>query len=69
MRPFTELCPEAHAADTQRALCLAHMDARLKGDLAAAAFLDNDLAGSFAWRGIDLDVAPPIKAASVTSVL
>src|SRR5262249_19323516 len=49
MRPFAELCPEAHAADTQRALCLAHMDAQLKDDEAAAAFLDDDLAGSFAW--------------------
>jgi dienelactone hydrolase len=68
MRPFTELCPEAHAADVQRALCLAHMDAHLKDHDAAAAFLDDDLAGSFAWRGIDLEVAPPIKAGPVAGV-
>jgi dienelactone hydrolase len=68
MRPFTELCPEAHAADTQRALCLSHMDAHLKDNDSAAKFLDDDLAGSFAWRGIDLDVAPPVKTGHVAGV-
>ncbi|HEY7171506.1 MAG TPA: hypothetical protein VH417_11710 [Vicinamibacterales bacterium] len=69
MRPFTELCPEAHAADTQRALCLAHMDAHLKTLDAAAAFLDGDLAGAFAWRGINLEVAPPVHSGYVAGVI
>ena len=30
MRPFSELCPAWHAADTARALCLAHFDENLK---------------------------------------
>jgi predicted dienelactone hydrolase len=55
MRPFSELCPEKDAADTMRALCLAHMDANLKLNVAALAFLDNGLAGTFAKRGINLD--------------
>jgi hypothetical protein len=44
------------------------MDAHLKDHDAAAAFLDGDLAGSFAWRGIDLEVAPPLKAGHVAGV-
>lgn len=69
MRPFAELCPEAHAADTQRALCLAHIDAHLKDNDAAGAFLDNDLARVFAARGIDLDVAASVKTGHVAAVL
>lgn len=69
MRPFAELCPEADAADTQRALCLAHMDAHLKDNEAAELFLDHDLAGTFARRGIDLEVANPVKTGYVAAVL
>lgn len=57
MRPFAELCPADHAADTLRALCLAHFDENLKRNGAAKEFLDNDLAETFASRGIDLEVA------------
>jgi predicted dienelactone hydrolase len=55
MRPFAELCPADHALDTIRSLCLAHMDAHLKGNAEAAAFLDGDLTAAFARRGIALD--------------
>ncbi len=55
MRPFSELCPEKDAADTMRGLCLAHMDAHLKQNTAALAFLDHDLTGTFTKRGINLD--------------
>ena len=55
MRPFSELCPEKDAADTMRALCLAHMDANIKHITDARAFLDDDLAGVFTRRGINLD--------------
>ena len=54
MRPFSELCPEQDSNDTMRALCLAHMDANLKDDAQALAFLDTDLAATFAARGIEL---------------
>lgn len=57
MRPFSELAPAWHAADTARALCLAHFDENLKGNSDAQAFLDNNLAETFAARGIDLEVA------------
>ena len=54
-RPFSELCPAAHGTATVQALCLAHMDAHLKGSAEASAFLAGDLARSFAARGIDLE--------------
>jgi dienelactone hydrolase len=57
MRPFSELAPAWHAADTARALCLAHFDENLKGNRDAQAFLDNAPAETFAGRGIDLEMA------------
>lgn len=54
--PFSELCPNWHATNTLQALCLAQMDGHLKGNLNAKAFLDSDLAETFASRGIDLEV-------------
>ena len=57
MRPWAELCTEEQAADTMRGLCLAHMDAHLKGRAEATAFLDDDLAGTFARRGIDIETS------------
>jgi pimeloyl-ACP methyl ester carboxylesterase len=57
MRPWSELLTEDKAADTARSLCLAHMDAHLKGNADAMAFLDRDLVGTFAHRGIDIEVA------------
>jgi hypothetical protein len=68
MRPFSELCPEKDAADTMRALCLAHMDANLKQIAAARAFLDDDLTGTFAKRGINLDEVASETTASFIAV-
>jgi hypothetical protein len=45
------------------------MDAHLKTLDAAAAFLDGDLAGAFAWRGINLEVAPPVHSGYVAGVI
>jgi predicted dienelactone hydrolase len=56
MRPFSELAPASHAADTARALSLAHFDENLKGSREAKAFLDGGVKESFAKRGIDLAV-------------
>jgi predicted dienelactone hydrolase len=58
-RPFSELMPEAHAHDTVKALCLAHMDAHLRGSAAAVAFLDADLEATFRARGIAHVAAAP----------
>ena len=60
MRPFSELCPAWHATHTMRALCLAHMDEHLKDSAEARAFLDGDLASTFAVRGIGLESATPV---------
>jgi dienelactone hydrolase len=54
MRPFYELLTEALANDTARGLCLAHFDAAVKGRADARAFLDGDLAATFAARGVGL---------------
>ncbi|MFF5477701.1 alpha/beta hydrolase family protein [Streptomyces sp. NPDC012935] len=53
--PFSALCPNRHATDTLKALCLAHMDTHLKGSAAARAYLDKDVPGSFTDRGIGLE--------------
>lgn len=55
MRPFAELCSEADSLATARGLCLAQMDAEVKHDVGARAFLAGDLAATFAARGIALD--------------
>ncbi len=57
MRPFAELVSEADANATARALLLAHMDSALRRNRAAATFLDNELAATFAARGIALEAA------------
>jgi predicted dienelactone hydrolase len=54
--PIGELCPGAHALDAIRGLALAHFDAHLKGNEAAAAFASGDVAGRLAARGIGADV-------------
>ena len=66
MRPFSELCPASHATDTQRSLSLAHFEATLKGSDEARAFLENDLIGKFAARGIDLQADEKSQAAAVS---
>jgi hypothetical protein len=55
--PFSELCPTWHGTDTLQTLCLAHMDAHLKDNAQARAFLESGLARTFAERGIGLEVA------------
>ena len=67
MRPWSELLSEEKAADTARALTLAHMDAHLKGVGAAAAFLDRDLSGTFAGRGIAIETAASQEMTGVTT--
>jgi dienelactone hydrolase len=57
MRPFAELCSELDGATAARGLCLAHMDAELKHDAGARAFLADDLAATFAARDIALEAA------------
>ena len=52
--PFSKLCPNWHGTETLQALCLAHMDAELKGNSDARAFLAGDLVSAFAARGISL---------------
>jgi len=56
MRPFSELCPASHGEAVAQGLCLAHMDTHLKHRPEASAFLNGDLVGELAARGIDLDV-------------
>lgn len=63
MRPFSELCPAAYATDTQRSLAVALFDAELKGSEDARAYLENDLVGTFAARGIDVEVGEKQDAA------
>ncbi|MCC7307671.1 MAG: dienelactone hydrolase family protein [Acidobacteria bacterium] len=54
--PFSELCPNEHALDTLRALCVAQMDAHLKYSDEAGAFLAGDLSEAFGKRGIDFEI-------------
>jgi dienelactone hydrolase len=69
MRPFSELCPAWHATDTMTGLCLAHMDAELKGVVGARTFLNSDLAATFAARGIDLEAGKPVHGDGVAASL
>ena len=55
MRPFSELCTAEQGGSTARSLCLAHLDARLKKNADARAFLESDIASAFASRGISLE--------------
>ncbi len=65
MRPFAELCTEAQSGATARALCLAHMDAHLKGNLHAATFLNGDLTRTLAASlDVQTDVLSDTSAAS-----
>jgi len=67
MRPFSELCTEAQSGGTARALCLAHMDAHLTGRRDARAFLDGDLATTFAAAlGVDVEVRTEMSERPVT---
>lgn len=55
-KPFSEHCSAEHGSDVVRGLGLAHMDAHLRGDVDARRFLQDDLAGAFADRSIDVEV-------------
>lgn len=50
--PITELSPGEHGYDFNRGLGLAHFDAHLKRDAEAQQFLNGDITGAFAARGI-----------------
>jgi hypothetical protein len=54
MKPSSELCPADHAYHFNRSLALAHLDAHLDGNEAAAAFLEQDLPAVMAGRGINI---------------
>jgi dienelactone hydrolase len=56
MRPIGELCPPEQAHAFTRALTLAHLDATLRSDGAAAAFLDDGLQRRLAAHGIAAEV-------------
>ena len=53
MRPAAELCPPPQAHDFVRGLTLAHLDAVLRDDPAAAGFLARDAPAALAARGVD----------------
>jgi hypothetical protein len=53
MRPASELCPGAHAHVFTRGLAVAHLDAGLRQDAAASAFLDGGAEAALASLGID----------------
>ena len=55
--PVSELSPGIHAYDFNRALGLAHMDAVLRGNEEAAAFLASDIPSIFRERGIRVSMA------------
>jgi hypothetical protein len=56
-RPITELCGGDTAHTFVRGLTLAHLDATLRKDRAAARFLAGDLGAVLAARGIDAEAA------------
>lgn len=57
IRPFSELRSERDAADVGNGLCLAHMDAHLKEEPQARAFLEANLAALFAARGVSIELS------------
>ena len=59
MRPVAELCTAEHAHLFARGLTLAHFDATLRARPEAQRFLDGDLTGELATRGVDASVVGP----------
>ncbi|MCP9211521.1 alpha/beta hydrolase family protein [Streptomyces sp. NEAU-Y11] len=57
MPAFSDLCPNWHATEAYKVICLAHMDAYLKFNTQAHEFIHGNLKGAFEERGIILDVA------------
>lgn len=66
MRPMTDLCPGVRAHAFVRGLTLAHLDATLRADAAAARFLAGDLAAELAARGIEATAHPAVSAVRPT---
>lgn len=56
IKPIAELCAPEGAYQFVRGLGLAHMDAHLRGDEAAAGFLAGDLVEAFRKRGVGVSV-------------
>lgn len=56
-RPFSELCPAAHAHEVVQSLCLAHMDAHLKDDANARNWLAGNPDADFAARNISVAIS------------
>ncbi len=54
--PISEFCPGEQAYTYLRGLGTAHMDATLKGNEAAAAFLAGDVPAALAARGVQVEV-------------
>jgi hypothetical protein len=50
-----------------RALCLAHMDAYLKGNGEAFEFLDGEAAAAFERRGIGIEISEPVVEADAVA--
>ena len=57
-RPISELASGEQAHTFARGLTLAHLDATLRGDTAAARFLAGDVEAALAARGVDAFVHP-----------
>lgn len=55
--PFAELAPAEHGHESATGLGLAHLDAHLRDDAGARAFLAGDLAAALAARGISASVS------------
>ena len=55
--PVRDLCPGPHSHLFARGLAVAHMDAFLKRDAAAAGFLAGDVAGALRARGVEAAVS------------
>lgn len=60
--PIGELCPAEHAYQFIRGLGVAHMDAYVKANESAAAFLAGDIRGALAARGVAAEVVDPAPA-------
>ncbi|HEY3982048.1 MAG TPA: dienelactone hydrolase family protein [Streptosporangiaceae bacterium] len=58
MRPAGDLCPPEHAYLFSRGLALSHLDAALRQLPAAAEFLDGDVTGALAARGVAARAGP-----------
>jgi dienelactone hydrolase len=58
MRPVSELCPPEHAYLFTRGLALSHLDAALRQLPEAAGFLDGDVTGALAARGVAACAGP-----------